>query len=123
MSAANNVFDNIGTWAYTQEWANNNTGNLTLTNNWTTNNGSNVANGTRGNINTGTVVVTGGNWPSGARAVMAAAGVQARPAVGHVRAARRGVGPVPRHRRRLPGQRRTGADLGLPLPARTSSSP
>ncbi|WP_327003820.1 RICIN domain-containing protein [Dactylosporangium sp. NBC_01737] len=76
VSAANNVFDNTGTWAYTQEWANNNTGNLTLTNNWTTNNGSNVTNGTRGNVNTGTVVVTGGNWPSGARTIMAAAGVQ-----------------------------------------------
>ncbi len=76
VSAANNVFDNTGTWAYTQEWANNNTGNLTLTNNWTTNNGSNVRTGTRGNTNSGTVVVTGGNWPSGARTVMAAAGVQ-----------------------------------------------
>jgi hypothetical protein len=76
VSAANNVFENTGTWAYTQEWANNNTGNLTLTNNWTTNNGSNVVNGTRGNVNTGTVVVTGGNWPTGARAVMAAAGLQ-----------------------------------------------
>ncbi|WP_200942818.1 RICIN domain-containing protein [Cellulomonas sp. Root485] len=76
VSAANNVFESTGTWAYTQEWANNNTGNLTLTNNWTVNNGSNVRTGTRGNTNTGTVVVTGGNWPSGARAVMAAAGVQ-----------------------------------------------
>ncbi|MET7422712.1 ricin-type beta-trefoil lectin domain protein [Dactylosporangium sp. NPDC005555] len=76
VSAANNVFDNTGTWAYTQEWANNNTGNLTLTNNWTTNNGSNVKTGTRGNTNSGTVVVSGGNWPTGARTVMAAAGVQ-----------------------------------------------
>jgi len=77
VSAANNVFDNTGTWAYTQEWANNNTGNLTLTNNWTTNNGSNVKTGTRGNTNSGTVVVSGGNWPTAARNVMNAAGLEA----------------------------------------------
>ena len=77
VSATNNVFDNTGTWAYGQMWANNNTGNLTLTNNWTTNNGSNIASGARSNSNTGTVVVTGGNWPSGAQAVMAAAGLEA----------------------------------------------
>ena len=77
VSAANNVFDNTGTWAYTQEWANNNTGNLTLTNNWTTNNGTNVKTGTRGNTNSGTVVVTGGNWPTAARNVMNAAGLEA----------------------------------------------
>ena len=40
VSAANNVFDNTGTWAYGHYWANNNTGNLTLTNNWTTNSGT-----------------------------------------------------------------------------------
>nr|BFE59741.1 RICIN domain-containing protein [Dactylosporangium thailandense] len=75
VSASNNVLENVGTWAYTQAWANNNTGNLTLTNNWTTSSTTNVTTGSRGNTNSGTVVVSGGNWPSGARAVMAAAGV------------------------------------------------
>ncbi|WP_230686661.1 RICIN domain-containing protein [Catellatospora vulcania] len=76
LSASNNVFDNIGQWAYGQHWANNNTGNLTLTNNWTTSSNTNVTSGSRGNVNTGTVVVSGGNWPAAARTVMAAAGVQ-----------------------------------------------
>ncbi|MER7283739.1 RICIN domain-containing protein [Dactylosporangium sp. NPDC000244] len=75
VSASNNVLENVGTWAYTQAWANNNTGNLTLTNNWTTSSTTNVTTGSRGNTNSGTVVVSGGNWPSGARAVIAAAGV------------------------------------------------
>jgi Ricin-type beta-trefoil lectin domain len=75
-SAANNVFENVGQWAYGQLWPNNNTGNLTLTNNWTTSTVTNITTGTRGNTNTGTVVVSGGNWPSGARSVMAAAGIQ-----------------------------------------------
>jgi len=75
VSASNNVLENVGTWAYTQAWANNNTGNLTLTNNWTTSSTTNVTTGSRGNTNSGTVVVSGGGWPSGARAVMAAAGV------------------------------------------------
>ncbi|WP_020524110.1 ricin-type beta-trefoil lectin domain protein [Catelliglobosispora koreensis] len=75
-SATNNVFENVGTWAYGQHWANNNTGNLTLTNNWTTSSATNVTSGSRGNTNTGTVVVTGGNWPSGAQTVKANAGIQ-----------------------------------------------
>jgi hypothetical protein len=79
VSASSNVLDNIGTWAYTQAWANNNTGNLTLTNNWTTSSATNVTTGDRGNTNSGTVVVTGGNWPSGARSVMAAAGAGGTP--------------------------------------------
>ncbi|MEU8001917.1 RICIN domain-containing protein [Catellatospora sp. NPDC049111] len=76
LTASNNVFDNIGQWAYGQHWANNNTGNLTLTNNWTTSTNTNITSGSRGNTNTGTVVVSGGNWPTAARAVMASAGVQ-----------------------------------------------
>ena len=75
LSAANNVFENIGQWAYGQLWPNNNTGNLTLTNNWTTGTNTNITSGSRGNTNTGTVVVSGGNWPSGARSVMASAGI------------------------------------------------
>jgi hypothetical protein len=76
LSAANNVFENVGQWAYGQLWPNNNTGNLTLTNNWTTSTVTNIATGSRGNTNTGTVVVSGGNWPSAARSVMASAGIQ-----------------------------------------------
>ncbi|MEV4413837.1 RICIN domain-containing protein [Catellatospora sp. NPDC049609] len=76
LTASNNVFDNIGQWAYGQHWANNNTGNLTLTDNWTTSTNTNITSGSRGNVNTGTVVVTGGNWPTAARTVMASAGVQ-----------------------------------------------
>ena len=75
LSAANNVFENIGQWAYGQLWPNNNTGNLTLTNNWTTSTNTNITSGSRGNTNSGTVVVSGGNWPSGARSVMASAGI------------------------------------------------
>ena len=76
LSAANNVIENVGQWAYGQLWPNNNTGNLTLTNNWTTSTVTNISTGSRGNTNTGTVVVTGGNWPSGARSVMASAGIR-----------------------------------------------
>ncbi|MDI1466223.1 ricin-type beta-trefoil lectin domain protein [Catellatospora sp. KI3] len=76
LSATNNVFDNIGQWAYGQHWANNNTGNLTLTGNWTTSGNTNITSGSRGNVNTGTVLVTGGNWPTAARTVMTSAGVQ-----------------------------------------------
>ena len=73
-----------------------NMGNFTVTNNWSTNGSTNVTNGDRGNVVTGNVTVTNGNWPSGAQAVIAAAGVaerrQRRPAE---RAARgRPVGPV-----------------------------
>jgi hypothetical protein len=75
-SAANNIFENVGQWAYGQLWPNNNTGNLTLTNNWTTSTVTNITTGSRGNTNTGTVVVSGGNWPSAARSVMTSAGIQ-----------------------------------------------
>ncbi|WP_117207997.1 RICIN domain-containing protein [Allorhizocola rhizosphaerae] len=78
-SAANNVFDNIGQWAYGQHWANNNTGNLTVTDNWTTSSNTNIVSGQRGNTNTGTVLVSGGNWPQAARNVMAAAGIGSPP--------------------------------------------
>jgi hypothetical protein len=78
LSASNNVFENVGTWAYTQEWSNNNTGNLSIIDNWTTSSTTNIKNGTRGNVNSGNVVVSNGNWPSGARTVMASAGIQTR---------------------------------------------
>ena len=71
------MFSAIGTWATANySSGNNNTGNLTVTGNWTTNSGTNITNGDRGNVVTGNTTVTNGNWPSGAQAVMAAAGVQ-----------------------------------------------
>ncbi|MGN9908781.1 RICIN domain-containing protein [Phytohabitans sp. LJ34] len=70
----NNVFSNTGTWATANYWGGENMGNWTVTNNWSTNGSTNVTNGDRGNVVSGNVTVTNGNWPSGAQAVMAAAG-------------------------------------------------
>ncbi|MEU6430397.1 lectin [Microbispora sp. NPDC046973] len=77
LTATNNVFD--GNWwmfAHANTQGGNNTGNLTLTNNWTTNTSTDVVNGDRSNTVYGNTGVTNGNWPSGAHAVMAAAGLQ-----------------------------------------------
>jgi hypothetical protein len=49
-------------------------GNWTVTDNWSTNGSTNDVNGDRGNVVRGNTTVTGGNWPSGAQAVMANAG-------------------------------------------------
>ncbi|MFI6513912.1 RICIN domain-containing protein, partial [Streptosporangium sp. NPDC050855] len=70
----NNVFSAIGTWATANYWGGENMGNWTVVNNWTSNGATNVTNGDRGNVVSGNVTVTNGNWPSGAQAVMAAAG-------------------------------------------------
>ena len=80
-TATSNVFSAIGgTWATANYSAgNNNTGNLTLTSNWTSSSGSNI-NNDHGNTVSGNTVVTNGNWPSGAQAVIASAGIQ--PATG-----------------------------------------
>ncbi|MFY1687748.1 ricin-type beta-trefoil lectin domain protein [Plantactinospora sp. WMMB782] len=75
-TARNNVFSNTGTWATANYWFAENMGNFTVTNNWSTNNSTNVTNGDRGNVVNNNVTVSGGNWPSGAQAVMAAAGPQ-----------------------------------------------
>ncbi len=75
-TATNNVFSNTGTWATANYWFAENMGNFTLTNNWATNGSTNVTNGDRGNVVNNNVTVTNGNWPSGARAIMAAAGPQ-----------------------------------------------
>ncbi|MEE6262761.1 ricin-type beta-trefoil lectin domain protein [Plantactinospora sonchi] len=75
-TARNNVFSNTGTWATANYWFAENMGNFTVTNNWSTNGSTNVTNGDRGNVVSGNVTVTGGNWPAGAQAVMAAAGPQ-----------------------------------------------
>ena len=75
-SATGNVFRQTGTWAHENDQGGNHTGNLTLTGNWTSNTGADVINGSRGDAVTGTVAVTTGNWPSGARAAMDAAGIE-----------------------------------------------
>ena len=75
-TATNNVFSSTGTWATANYWYAENMGNFTVTNNWSTNNSTNVTNGDRGNVVYGNVTVSNNNWPSGAQAVMASAGVQ-----------------------------------------------
>jgi hypothetical protein len=75
-TARNNVFSSTGTWATANYWYAENMGNFTVTGNWSTNGSTNVTNGDRGNVVSGNVTVTNGNWPSGAQAVMAAAGPQ-----------------------------------------------
>jgi hypothetical protein len=75
-TARNNVFSATGTWATANYWFAENMGNFTVTGNWSTNGSTNVTNGDRGNVVSGNVTVTGGNWPAGAQAVMAAAGPQ-----------------------------------------------
>ncbi|MEV4620663.1 RICIN domain-containing protein [Asanoa sp. NPDC049573] len=75
-TARTNVLSATGTWATANYFFAENMGNFTLTNNWSTNASTNVTNGDRGNVVSGNVTVTNGNWPSGAQAVMAAAGPQ-----------------------------------------------
>ncbi|MGJ6968016.1 ricin-type beta-trefoil lectin domain protein [Streptosporangium sp. G11] len=75
-TARNNVFSSTGTWATANYWYAENMGNFTVTGNWSTNGSTNVTNGDRGNVVNNNVTVTNGNWPSGAQAVMAAAGPQ-----------------------------------------------
>jgi hypothetical protein len=75
-TATNNVFSNVGTWATANYWGGENMGNFTVTNNWASNSNTNVTNGDRGNVVNNNVTVADGNWPSGARSVMAAAGPQ-----------------------------------------------
>jgi len=72
----NNVFSNVGTWATANFGGGENMGNLTVTNNWASNGNTNVVNGDRGNVVNGNVTVTNNNWPTGAQAVIASAGVQ-----------------------------------------------
>ncbi|MFI5846075.1 RICIN domain-containing protein [Catenuloplanes sp. NPDC051500] len=75
-TARSNVFGSTGTWATANYWFAENMGNFTVAGNWSTNGSTNVTNGDRGNVVSGNVTVTNGNWPSGAQAVMAAAGPQ-----------------------------------------------
>ncbi|QFU89875.1 RICIN domain-containing protein [Amycolatopsis sp. YIM 10] len=73
-SVTGNVFSATGTWATANYWGGENMGNWTLTGNWSTNGSTNVTNGDRGNVVHSNTTVSGGNWPSGAQAVMANAG-------------------------------------------------
>ncbi|MBK3563858.1 DUF1349 domain-containing protein [Streptomyces sp. MBT62] len=74
----NNVFRNTGRWSQQNSSSTNHTGGLTLTDNWTGTNSTNITNSDgRGNTVSGTVYVSDGNWPSGAKTVMANAGIQA----------------------------------------------
>ncbi|GIF51402.1 hypothetical protein Afe04nite_59410 [Asanoa ferruginea] len=75
-TARTNVLSSTGTWATANYFFAENMGNFTLTNNWSTNGSTNVTNGDRGNVVFGNVTVSNGNWPSGAQAVMTAAGPQ-----------------------------------------------
>jgi hypothetical protein len=75
-TARNNVFSSVGTWATANYWGGENMGNFTVTGNWTSNSSTNITNGDRGNVVNNNVTVTNGSWPSGAQAVMAAAGPQ-----------------------------------------------
>lgn len=75
-TARHNVFSATGTWATANYWFAENMGNFTVTDNWSTNGSTNVTNGDRGNVVSGNVTVSNGQWPSGAQAVMAAAGPQ-----------------------------------------------
>ncbi|AGZ44097.1 ricin-type beta-trefoil lectin domain protein [Actinoplanes friuliensis] len=75
-TASGNVFSSIGTWATANYWGGENMGNFTVTGNWTSNSATNVTNGDRGNVVNTNTTVTNGSWPSGAQAVMAAAGPQ-----------------------------------------------
>jgi hypothetical protein len=75
-SATGNVFSDVGVWSTANANANNNTGNLTLTGNWTTNGATSITNGNRGNTVSNNTTVTDNNWPSGAQAVMANAGIR-----------------------------------------------
>ena len=73
-TARNNVFSATGTWATANYWYAENMGNFTVTGNWSTNGSTNVTNGDRGNVVSGNTTISGGSWPAGAQAVMAAAG-------------------------------------------------
>ena len=112
-TARNNVFSSTGTWATANYWCAENMGNFTVTNNWSTNGSTNVTNGDRGNVVSGNVTVTNGNWPSGAQAVMAAAGAQGGGGTAERADRRRTVRPLRRRRRLQHRQRHPGADLGL----------
>ena len=113
-TVSNNVFSSTGTWATANYWGGENMGNFTVTNNWSTNGSTNVTNGDRGNVVSSNVTVTNGNWPSGAQAVMASAGVQSGGgSPQNVQLVGVPVGPLCRRPQLQHHQRHPGAALGL----------
>lgn len=77
-TATNNVVStNIGfNWATANYCCNSNTGTITLTNNWYDGGGTNLTDPGHSNTVSGNTQVSNGAWPSGARSVIAAAGIQ-----------------------------------------------
>ena len=112
-TATSNVFSSTGVWSTANANANNNTGNLTLTGNWTTNGTTYIGDGSRGNVVNNNTTVTNGNWPSGAQAVMASAGVQSSGGGVGFGDRRWSVGSMHRHHQLHDDQRHAGAVVGL----------
>jgi hypothetical protein len=72
----NNVVQDAGVWAFTNASPNNNTDDNTFSGNWYNGGATQVATGApHNNVLTGNVLVSGDNWPSGAQAVISAAGI------------------------------------------------
>ncbi|WP_033262085.1 RICIN domain-containing protein [Amycolatopsis vancoresmycina] len=70
-----NVIQDSGVWAFTNANGSNNTNDSTFGGNWYNGGATQVATGSpHNNVLTGNVQVSGTNWPSGAQAVIAAAG-------------------------------------------------
>ncbi|MET8847000.1 RICIN domain-containing protein [Amycolatopsis sp. NPDC004625] len=70
-----NVIQDSGVWAFTNANGSNNTNDSTFSGNWYNGGATQVATGSpHNNVLTGNVQVSGTNWPSGAQAVIAAAG-------------------------------------------------
>ena len=77
LALSNNVVQDTGAWALTNANDNNNTNDSVFSNNWFNSGATWIATGPpHNNVSTGNVQVSGTNWPSGAQAVINAAGVQ-----------------------------------------------
>src|SRR5665647_485784 len=80
LTASNNVFDGVDVWAHANYYTNNNnTGTITLAGNWTNTSGIDVYDGDHANTVKNNTTVSNNNWPAGAHAVTAAAGIQQSP--------------------------------------------
>ena len=72
----NNVVQDAGVWAFTNASSTNNTDDNTFSGNWYNGGATQVATGApHNNVLTGNVLVSGDNWPTGAQAVISAAGI------------------------------------------------
>ena len=76
ITTTKNVFSATGKFAHANYQGGNNTGALTLTDNWSVNGGSDVKNGEKGNTVGGNITVSTGAWPTGAKTVIDAAGLE-----------------------------------------------